>query len=341
MWQVVNRTPYAVERCFVRDRHGAEVWVVAVKGTFAIRPDGTVEPAAEQAPVHAIPEYWGEPGQSSLRYEADLTPPKPGTDVLLHGHAYAPGDRPVPQIDVSLEIGPLRKTLRVTGDRAWRSGLTGVTPSAPQPFLRMPIRYERAFGGVDRSTESPEFERRNPVGVGLTAAAGRPLGQPLPNIEDPRAAIASPSERPPPAGFGPIPAGWSPRIELAGTYDARWDAERRPLPPVDMDERHHQCAPPDQQVPGHLREGTAVTLTHLSAGGYLRFTLPAVRPVFRTSVGRSVVRHQARLHTVIIEPDDSRVLLVWHTALPCHGIEHRIEKTVVEQKSYHRILDER
>ncbi len=36
-----NKTPFAAERSWVRDRNGAEVWLVAVKGTFNILPDGT------------------------------------------------------------------------------------------------------------------------------------------------------------------------------------------------------------------------------------------------------------------------------------------------------------
>ena len=52
MWQIDNRTPFAAERGWVRDRDGAEVWLVAVKCTFDILPDGTtagVEGAAAGA----------------------------------------------------------------------------------------------------------------------------------------------------------------------------------------------------------------------------------------------------------------------------------------------------
>ena len=45
MWSVTNRTPYAAERCWVRDKNGAEVWLVAVKGTFLIGPDGVLRKA--------------------------------------------------------------------------------------------------------------------------------------------------------------------------------------------------------------------------------------------------------------------------------------------------------
>jgi len=40
MWQIDNRTPFAAERAWVRDRNGAEIWLVAVRCAFDIAPDG-------------------------------------------------------------------------------------------------------------------------------------------------------------------------------------------------------------------------------------------------------------------------------------------------------------
>lgn len=48
--------------------------------------------------------FWGEPGQSSVRQESDLAPFKPRCDVLVVGHAYAPGGRAVPQWETRLKI---------------------------------------------------------------------------------------------------------------------------------------------------------------------------------------------------------------------------------------------
>src|SRR5688572_15640824 len=72
MWQVENRTPFAADRAWVRDRNGAEVWLVAVKCTFNIETDGSTTMSREQPPVLQVPEYYGEPGKSSIKYEADL-----------------------------------------------------------------------------------------------------------------------------------------------------------------------------------------------------------------------------------------------------------------------------
>ena len=119
MWVLDNQTPFAADRCWDRDRDGAEVWIVAVKGTFAIRSDGTLRVAKEQVPVCLVQEFSGEPGQSSLRAESDIVRTKPTTDVLLNGTAHAPGGKPARSVDVTLRANGREKTLRVFGDRTW------------------------------------------------------------------------------------------------------------------------------------------------------------------------------------------------------------------------------
>src|SRR5262245_6594138 len=140
MWQVDNRTPFAVERGWVRDRDGAEVWIVAVKCTFDIHADGSTWISHEQPPVKRVPEYYGEPGKSSVKYAEDLVLKKTTTDVIVVGHAYAPAGRRVTELDVGFRVGPVQKVLRVVGDRAWET----LGPSAPKPFIRIPLMYERA-----------------------------------------------------------------------------------------------------------------------------------------------------------------------------------------------------
>ncbi len=332
MWQIENRTRFAAERGWVRDRNGAEVWVVAVKCTFDIKPDGSTEIAEEQPPVLRVPEHTGEPGKSSLRYEADLVLTKTTTDVIVLGHAYAPGGRPVTQLDVGFKVGPVQKVLRVFGDRKWN----GFGPSAPQPFLKMPIVYERAYGGMDRKSDHPErdWDWRNPVGTGF-AVAGDHMGDvALPNIEYPNEPFRSWNDRPRPAGFGPIACHWQPRVAFAGTYDEKWMKERQPLLPDDFDERYFQCAPADQQAPAFLRGGEPVVLRGLNAGGELRFTLPKVFLGFDTRFydGSREIHTRRALHTVILEPDGPRASLVFQSALPCHSKVQQLARTIVSVK---------
>ena len=333
MWQVDNRTPFAADSTWVRDRSGAEVWLVAVKASFDIFADGSTQISAEQPPVLRMPEYFGEPEKSSIRYDADLMLTKQATDVIVVGHAHAPGGRPVTELDVGFRVGPIRKMLKVKGDRQW--GVLG--PSAPMPFVKMPLRYERAFGGVDPASNTPErdWDWRNPVGCGFAQKRVHLDGTPVPNLEWPDQPIRAWDERPEPAGFGPLGSHWESRAVFAGTYDERWMKERQPLLPHDFDDRFFQCAPTDQQVPGFLSGGETAAFLNLSPDGDLRFVLPRLYLGFDTRFydGSREIHKLRKLHSVILEPDLPRVSLVWHSALPCHSKVQKLERTIVSLKT--------
>lgn len=338
MWQVETSTPFRVAGLWVLDRDGAKHWSVAAKACFDILPDGRTRIAGAQAeePGH-LPRYAGEDGWSSLLEDTDLVmTEKPATDVVVHATAHAPGGRPATSVVVGLAVGRLRKRLRVTGDRLWLHGGGGVRASEPEPFLRMPIRYERAFGGMDATDPDPARqgeEPRNPIGTGFALRAERLAGARLPNVELPGEEIRAWDDRPPPVGFGPVPSHWLPRRAHAGTYDAAWQRDRFPLWPLDFSPRWFQCAPEDQQVTPHLRGGEVVELAGLTSSGLLRVALPRHQLVFRTRIRGRVVEHRPKLATVRIEPDAMRLVLTWHGALRCHRDADALERTLVVEKA--------
>jgi hypothetical protein len=341
MWALVNNSSFAAERSWVRDFNGAEVWLVAVKGTYAIQPDGTLELAPRQEDVCRVPIYSGEPGRSSLLYESDLVYTKTATDVILHGQAYAPDGRPTTRVDVTMRVGEVSKTLRVVGDRRWKRSVMGVTLTEPEPFMTMPLCYERSYGGTDRTSDDSRRhgrERSNPVGVGFAVDPDHLLGQSAPNVEHPGDMITSWRHKARPAGFGPIARDWSPRVELAGTYDERWERERLPLVPADFDERYYHCAPEDQQFRDRLRGGEEIELRNMTPGGVLRFRLPRVAIGFETHfTGGESRHHRGVLHTIILEPEVPRLMMVWHSMLPCHTRVLKLEKTVITVKRFLRL----
>lgn len=337
MWATKTRTPYSVGHTWGRNKDGVHEWIVAVRATFDIRPNGRVQLADEQPPPLLAPEFHGEDGRSSLKYEADLVAPKPTTDVLINGTAYAPYGRGAAQFDVAFSIGGMRKELRVFGDRVWRRGVFGVQLSSPLPVTQVPIVYERAYGGFDDTDPNPQRHRidlRNPVGRGVAIEKARLVDQPAYNFEYPTGTV----EQDPPAGFGAIASYWSPRRELQGTYDAAWEAERLPLLPVDWDSRSLQCAPTDQRSEKHLRGGERVRLVNLTPSGTLEFELPkiylAFTTYFSTVGGRRAEEHRSHLSSVIIEPDQSRLSMVWVSALLVRQDEDYLEETIVREKRY-------
>jgi hypothetical protein len=330
MWAVKNRTPYAAKGTWGRDKDGVHEWIVAVKGAFTIKPDGALMLADEQPEPLLVPEYNGEDGMSSLRYDADLVGPKPATDVLLNGTAYAPKGHPAAEFLASLRLGPIHKEIRIVGQRTWTPGMLGASPSAVAPVTQVPIVYERAYGGSDLSDPDPKKRRldaRNPVGCGLVAR----VGQALPNLEYPSGRL----ERVGPAGFGAIASYWSPRRELQGTYDEAWQKSRCPLWPTDWDPRSLLCSPADQRPKGYLEGGEPVELNNLTPYGRLRFALPRLRFTFRTlfstGLGRRALDHDGRLATVIIEPDHPRVILVWLSTLAVRTDVDYLDETIVTE----------
>jgi hypothetical protein len=292
------------------DAEGRTHATVVVKATFRLR-EGDPVLADEQVPLHVTDEHHGEPGASSVRYEADLAPQKPGTDVVLIGHAWSPS--PVPELDVVLVAGPVRKVVRVFGDRAFYRAASGFGISSPHPFSRFPLVYEHAFGGADGDA----FEARNPVGAGFCADAERAEGKRLPNLEDPRHLVRHPDDRPPPAGFGFIARHWMPRRALAGTYDAAWEAERKPLLPRDFDRRFHHAAHPDLIAPRHFEGGEPVRIEGASKSGPIELRVPRLPLEIAVSIKRSITLHRPVLDTLVIEPDERRVTITYRLTFPC------------------------
>ena len=321
MVDIRNRTGFVVGIAPSLDKDGFDHAAVIVKATFELGPSsGEARVAERQVPLAAGDLFHGEPACSSIRHESDYCPTKPGTDLVLVGHARAA--QPVTGLDVSLSAGPLRKTVRIFGDRCWFRTAGGWAISDPLPFSSMPLRYERAFGGIDDSDPDPAHrggEERNPVGTGycVTERAERLEGLRLPNLEDPSALVARPTDTPPPAGFGFIGRHWLPRRRYAGTYDDAWLAERCPLLPLDFDERYFNAAPAELTAVGHFVGGEPVVVQGVRAEGALGFTIPKRRLLVATTIKAVRTEHVPVLDTVVIEPDELRLVLTYRVTVPC------------------------
>ena len=335
MLEIKNRTPFVAAIVPGLDREGRDTVTVIVKGTFDLGARTALAPSEKQIPIAHAETFHGEPGVSSIKYEADACPAKKGTDVVLVGHACS--IRPVPSLDVSLSVGPVRKIVRVTGDRAWFRSLGRIALSDPIAFTKMPLVYERSFGGGDRAIEneaSRPRDPRNPLGVGFTSAVEpeRIEGLRLPNLEDPDHRIETPADRPPVAGFGFIGRDWLPRRAFAGTYDDVWQAERFPFLPADFDDRFFNGAHPALVSARLFKGGEAVHVTNVTEAGELGFRLPSAPPRVALSIRRTVTDHLPALDTVLIEPDHKRVVLTWRVTVPCPRLFLYIDHVRISEK---------
>jgi hypothetical protein len=238
--------------------------LLATRRTYVLTPGRRCEVAPMQEPLMPVIDYYddrrGQGGALLPRTDPDLFAPlKPAADIVVQGHAYAPSG-PVAQLDVSVSVAPAdapragsARVLRVFGDRrvVWRG--EGLAPSFtdPEPFVVMPLTYDRAYGGRDVWSEAAhpdevmawlrpyagdvpaeELSRynyaRNPAGRGYVVHPSRRAFDEvlLPNLELPhdlltpeRLCSGDPDRwaaQPVPAGFDWCEQSWFPRFAFAG-----------------------------------------------------------------------------------------------------------------------------
>jgi len=304
------------------DCDGRELLIVVIKATFNLFSSGQPpEFAKEQAPLVEADVFTGEPGFSATLYETDYSHRKPKCDVLLNGSAYAPHGEPVNRTTVSLSIGSVKKSFAVVGNRTWHKSLLGVYATPPERFTAMPISYDNAFGGVDKSQEDPIAFRWYPTnhagkGYHEYTDAKSIEGKPLPNSEEIGHSVDDPRGRYRPMAFGAIGRSWQQRAKYAGTYTQQWLDEHAPFWPDDFDYCYFQAAPVEQQLP-HLVGGEEVLLENLTPEGHARFQVPRLSTsvVLIPSDGPEK-EVESVIDTILIEPDKRRFMLTERRTVP-------------------------
>jgi len=325
--QLKNSSPFKPAIALFPDADGIDTLYIVVKATFELAD--RLEIAEEQVPPTLADEYWDEPETSSLKYASDMHLGKPSTDVVLVGQAWAPEGKKVRQLDMGVAAADRRKLVRVFGDRVWRK--KGASFTAPEPFESLPLVYERAYGGTQRSDPAEETapaEERNPVGRGFRGERkpAEAEGQPLPNIEDPKNLIKSWGDQAAPQGFGFVAPAWLPRRSYAGTYDDDWQKKRAPYLPADFDARFFNAAHPDLVFDGYLEGGEPIQVVGASPKGRLRFRLPICDLEATVRVAGKTEEPPLSLETVLIEPDEARLCMTWRAALPCDKKTLKVEQ---------------
>lgn len=341
--EIDNRTPFAFTPLFVSDEDGRPIVSTIVKATFDVSRRGVVTIAEKQEEVDFAGKHNGAPGKSSVRIEPEVAFIKPATDCVLLGHATS--SIPATIVDVTFAVGPMYKTARVTGDRWWTEGALGLAMTSPVPFERIPLVYERAFGGWDLTSEKPEHheaEPRNPAGVGFVGRHGTCMpGTPVPNIEDPLDPQTSAGGRCQPVGFGFVGCEWQPRAQYAGTYDEKWTKDRSPLLPTDFDRRFFNGASDGLIALGYLNGDEMVVAMGVTPEGRWDFRLPGVhapRCTVAVRYGDSLTL-QTNLDTAIVDADARRLTLLWRAFTPLRSGPHDVSAIRIESTNVARQLE--
>jgi hypothetical protein len=332
---------------------GAHILAVLLKRTYDIHPGKPCVRAEKDRRLIAGDQPYGDPMNSSIRFESDFVPFKLATDVVANATAYAPGGRPTGAMDVSLTVGGFKKDLRIFGDRKCRfREKADPVVGDPQPFTSMELRYERAYGGVDIHSEPkvPYAYPRNYMGKGfaVTSSRGSIDELALPNIEDPADLLTPPriatgdfkrwEKQPTPQGLGWYGKSWQPRASLAGVMPADRATEQelrkayaQLLSPAekalyegtalpDMNFRFFNGASPGLSLP-FLASNVRLRAVGLTRDGDLTFDLPGETPQIGLDVGRGAEQPPVVPQTIMIRMEDRQIDIVWRAAFSYPGPE--------------------
>ena len=122
-----NQTPFPTLAYAAADPNGEEHRIVVMKVSYKMLRTGQTQWDLALIQDGSVPlcfedEYWGEMGQSSVRYESDLAPYKPKCDVIINGNAYTQNATPMQAIAVRFRLSQSEKQV------------APVAPQAPQPL---------------------------------------------------------------------------------------------------------------------------------------------------------------------------------------------------------------
>lgn len=186
---------------------------------------------------------------------------KPCGEVLVAGSAYSPENKATSESEVRLRFGKVDKTLKVVGNR-WQRQAWLKRVSAPQSFTKIPLSYQRAYGGPSVAS--------NPLGAGgkgseleCVDALGGDKGIALANFFYPGEKLGLGKRPKAPAGLGQLDITWPQRSQYQGTYDERWLKTRHPGFPEDADLKLFLAAAEDQRLASYIAPNTRYQLSGL------------------------------------------------------------------------------
>ncbi len=262
-----NLTPFLIGTKLTARRPPQPEMMLVVRATYAIDSAGALAIVDKAVDQRFLSSETFAPGDEEQKgaclFPSDFADFKLNAEVFFKGHCHAAGGIPMTECLVRFAVGAWSKTLRVVGRRAWSDSRIGAIASVPLAFTSLPLTWNQAFGG-------PEFAD-NPAGKGV--------GDELPNIEYPHEPIKNISDRPKPAGFGPISPAWVARTNKMGTvYGKSWKDKRAPFYAEDFDWSFFSSASRDQQLQGYLRGDEDISFQNLHASvPTLRSRLPGIR----------------------------------------------------------------
>lgn len=332
---LVNKTPIPAElRVGAPGGGDARAGALLAKATFQV----VRAPTGDKRETHALELETQEPlplcfedeeTDLGLRPRDDLVHNREVFEVILLGAAYTQGETPATATMVTMQVGEVKHELLVVGNRRWEnSGLGGATMTEPEPFDRMPMTWEHAFGGtaaveIDEGSFVEVADSRNRAGKGFDAEAAAeglgstfqaPEGYPvldhqrsLPNLEDPDNRIQNADDSPDPFCWATVPMDSG--LHALRVTDDLSEEEISGRRLAEEDALHYR-AHPDWVIPIPSKP-ELVTLQNVTPKGLLSFRIPSLSVVFDYINNGHTATRPLKPHLVVLEPEEMRLTITY------------------------------
>lgn len=124
---------------------GGWLFGVVAKRTYLVT-NGRCHPHPEQVPL--VEEVELSDDDRQLEHDCDVVLQRKQADIVVLGHAYPHGGRAV--FEATITVGDFVRRIGVFGDRRVSRGHDGhLQFSPPAGFEKMPLTWDRAYGGID------------------------------------------------------------------------------------------------------------------------------------------------------------------------------------------------
>jgi Uncharacterized protein conserved in bacteria (DUF2169) len=285
--------------------------IVVAKASCEVGRGGIARLLPEQLPTNE-----GDVETPFGTIDGDVVPVKDRCDLAVMGNAYAPEGRPTSRMEVGLSLGTWRRRVTVFGDRVWEGRGERLRPSAPQPFVEMPLTYDRSFGGLSITGEVETGCDDNPQGRGFIYREQDAPGVPLPNLEESDQLIHRWNDRPMPAGLAPLPRQSVMRLARGTHVDL--EAGVTQILPAMFSFGHPRMRLPDYPV------GQRLLVQGMRPEGDWSFVVPDFRAVLDVRLGESEDQLELKPDTLCMFPSYGRFFVLARASFVYQFVPRRV-----------------
>ena len=267
----------------------------------------------DQGELFASDVYYADVGKSSLQYPSDYVNYKKYTDIIINANAISPNNKASNTWTCGIEVYDEEQkllidyNLDIKSEVKYTKALLGRNKEKEAKTLSVPIRYEKAFGGIIQKKSKNDEEEYiytngyNPIGCGKHKRKN------ISKITYDEQILYKDDHKQKdriPAGFGAIDKSWKSRLKYAGTYDDKWQKNQYPLPPKDYNDMFNQSSHPNLMLNTHLKDNTKIILKNLIPNiSFCTIYIPTLPIINKINTYTGNIYNKMNIDTVLIDID--------------------------------------